>query len=129
LALRARDIATTCGFAFTALDIKKSFIHCQETEDNRTMDSDSDAYMDDAMSASEDDFMASEDDEPVKMIVPKKRGGVLASKENALNSVPLAEAKTTSTKGTSKKTVEEIYQKKTQLEHILLRPDTYSKFW
>lgn len=25
----------------------------------------------------------------------------------------------------TKKTVEEIYQKKTQLEHILLRPDTY----
>ena len=25
------------------------------------------------------------------------------------------------------KTVEQIYQKKTQLEHILLRPDTYSK--
>lgn len=27
----------------------------------------------------------------------------------------------------STKTVEEIYQKKTQLEHILLRPDTYSE--
>lgn len=26
---------------------------------------------------------------------------------------------------TKKKTVEEVYQKKTQLEHILLRPDTY----
>lgn len=26
-----------------------------------------------------------------------------------------------------KKTVEQIYQKKSQLEHILLRPDTYSK--
>ena len=26
------------------------------------------------------------------------------------------------------KTVEERYQKKMQLEHILLRPDTYSKF-
>lgn len=26
------------------------------------------------------------------------------------------------------KTIEERYQKKTQLEHILLRPDTYSKF-
>lgn len=25
------------------------------------------------------------------------------------------------------KTIEETYQKKTQLEHILLRPDTYSK--
>jgi hypothetical protein len=27
--------------------------------------------------------------------------------------------------GNGKKTVEEIYQKKSQLEHILLRPDTY----
>jgi DNA topoisomerase-2 len=27
--------------------------------------------------------------------------------------------------GNEKKTVEEIYQKKSQLEHILLRPDTY----
>ena len=26
-----------------------------------------------------------------------------------------------------KKTIEQVYQKKTQLEHILLRPDTYSK--
>ena len=26
---------------------------------------------------------------------------------------------------TQKKTIEEIYQKKTPLEHILLRPDTY----
>jgi hypothetical protein len=26
------------------------------------------------------------------------------------------------------KTIEQMYQKKTQLEHILLRPDTYSKY-
>ena len=30
-----------------------------------------------------------------------------------------------SSMGTGKKTVEQRYQKKTQLEHILLRPDTY----
>lgn len=30
--------------------------------------------------------------------------------------------------GGGKKTIEETYTKKTQLEHILLRPDTYSKF-
>lgn len=30
--------------------------------------------------------------------------------------------------GGKSKTVEEIYQKKTQLEHILARPDTYSKY-
>ena len=28
-------------------------------------------------------------------------------------------------KGSPKGTIEKIYQKKTQLEHILLRPDTY----
>ena len=28
-------------------------------------------------------------------------------------------------KGNKRRAVEEIYQKKTQLEHILLRPDTY----
>ena len=27
------------------------------------------------------------------------------------------------------KTIEQMYQKKTQLEHILLRPDTYSKYY
>ena len=32
-----------------------------------------------------------------------------------------------SSKPMNEKTVEQIYQKKTQLEHILLRPDTYSK--
>lgn len=29
--------------------------------------------------------------------------------------------------GSSGKTIEQIYQKKSQLEHILLRPDTYSE--
>ena len=32
---------------------------------------------------------------------------------------------TNASKASDNKTVEEIYQKKTQLEHILLRPDTY----
>ena len=31
----------------------------------------------------------------------------------------------TTSHNTSKKAIEDIYQKKTQLEHILLRPDTY----
>jgi hypothetical protein len=31
-------------------------------------------------------------------------------------------------RGTSGKTVEQIYQKKSQLEHILLRPDSYSEW-
>ena len=31
-------------------------------------------------------------------------------------------------KATTGKSIEQIYTKKTQLEHILLRPDTYGKF-
>ena len=33
-----------------------------------------------------------------------------------------------STNNKQKNTIEEIYQKKSQIEHILSRPDTYSKF-
>lgn len=33
-----------------------------------------------------------------------------------------------SVKKASGKTIEQIYQKKSQLEHILLRPDTYSEY-
>ena len=36
--------------------------------------------------------------------------------------------KTSTKKSNSKKTVEERYQKLSQLEHILVRPDTYSEF-
>jgi hypothetical protein len=50
-------------------------------------------------------------------------GNVLGSKENLSNLTSKA------TKVNQKeKTVEEKYQKKSQIEHILLRPDTYSKF-
>lgn len=38
-----------------------------------------------------------------------------------LNGAPAAAAK-------GGKTIEQIYQKKTQLEHILLRPDSYSEW-
>ncbi len=47
----------------------------------------------------------------------QKSGKVLGDSTNT--------SKAKSSKG--KKTVEQIYQKKTQLEHILLRPDTYGK--
>ena len=40
--------------------------------------------------------------------------------ENYSPNVPKAKAK-----GSKGKTIEQQYQKKTQLEHILLRPDTY----
>jgi len=65
----------------------------------------------------------------VKKTASKKK---VPSSSNALAEIdlneenqttPLAEEK--GKKGKSKKTVEETYQKKSQLEHILIRPDTY----
>ena len=78
------------------------------------MASDSDAFMSDGM-LSEDDFMSDASD-----VAPVKKGSskaVLKTNTSATNA----------SKG-KKKTVEETYQKKSQLEHILLRPDTYSKY-
>lgn len=58
-----------------------------------------------------------------KTMVAKTNG------EAASEDVEMEEPTKTSTKNKivdyEKKTIEEIYQKKTQLEHILLRPDTY----
>lgn len=42
--------------------------------------------------------------------------------------MPSAPAPVASKKG-NKASVEAVYQKKTQLEHILLRPDTYIGMW
>lgn len=56
-----------------------------------------------------------------------------SSAENILDNININDipdiddvlAKPTSSKSSKKLSVERIYQKKTQLEHILLRPDTY----
>jgi hypothetical protein len=50
--------------------------------------------------------------------ISSAKGSVLSINNNAEN---------VSSKPKAGKTVEQMYQKKTQLEHILLRPDTYSK--
>ena len=51
-----------------------------------------------------------------------KKSSILSTRNDNADNVP---AKATG-KGTKKtKTIEETYQKKSQLEHILLRPDTY----
>ncbi len=60
---------------------------------------------------------------------PAAKGKKAASKKNSVlsprnDNVSNATAKTTA-KGKKTKTIEETYQKKSQLEHILLRPDTY----
>lgn len=41
---------------------------------------------------------------------------------------PLGESSSSINAGEENRSIEQIYQKKTQLEHILLRPDTYSKW-
>ena len=48
------------------------------------------------------------------------------SDANTADTESLSES--SSSGGKRSKTIEETYQKKTQLEHILLRPDTYSKY-
>ena len=62
-----------------------------------------------------------EDDEP-------SRGALAEIDDNVSTATSTDSSASTGTKKKeSKKTVEEVYQKKSQLEHILLRPDTYSK--
>jgi hypothetical protein len=101
----------------------------------------SDAYMSDAESViSEEDFFESGDEEnlpsPQKKTKakPKPKAKSKTTRMDVEETVEVLgenrkiDAAKPMAKGNGKKkTVEEMYQKKTQLEHILLRPDTYSK--
>ncbi|KAJ3402189.1 DNA topoisomerase 2, partial [Chytridiales sp. JEL 0842] len=49
----------------------------------------------------------------------------VSDEDSMMVDAPAPKAKSTSSAPGGKKSIEEIYQKKTQLEHILLRPDTY----
>jgi hypothetical protein len=96
----------------------------------------SDEYMSDAESViSEEDFFESGGEENLPS--PKKKTKAKAKTQRmdmeetveVLGDNRNKDAAKPPAKGNGKtKTVEEMYQKKTQLEHILLRPDTYSKF-
>jgi hypothetical protein len=112
------------------------------------MESDADVYMDDMVSdfsdgdvSLDDNSFAAENRAPVtkksKATVTKKTTkkahknaedaqsiSVLTSTENLAN-LPAPTLKAAAGK---KKTVEETYQKMSQLEHILIRPDTYSTY-
>jgi hypothetical protein len=94
----------------------------------------SDEYMSDAESVFSEDDLFEMGDEENRPSPQKKTKGKAISMEVEDTSIievlgPNNNAKKAGSKGTGKqKTVEEMYQKKTQLEHILLRPDTYSKF-
>ncbi len=61
---------------------------------------------------------------PVKKAPPKSKKAP-AAKKAAKKVLSESTNAVKSKSGKGKKTVEQIYQKKTQLEHILLRPDTY----
>lgn len=67
--------------------------------------------------AQEDEHVYMETDE-VENVKPTKKADASAIVKKAMTKKP-------PTTLTEEKAVEEIYQKKTQLEHILLRPDTY----
>ena len=79
----------------------------------------------------DDDFMM--DDEENMAPVAKKpasKGKTAANKKNSVlsarnDNAGNAPAKSTGKEAKNPKTIEETYQKKSQLEHILLRPDTY----
>ncbi|KAI8849905.1 DNA topoisomerase [Chytridium lagenaria] len=81
------------------------------------------------MDTDEDDvFMPSDDSDSDYKPPVKKRITVSKTKKAPLaesNSMDELDDEPVRTKNTSGKSIEEIYQKKTQLEHILLRPDTY----
>ena len=79
------------------------------------MDSDDDFMMDDAV-LSDEESMFDDENQAVNR--------VQAVKEAAVGKPAVLSASTNNKKT---KTVEQMYQKKSQLEHILLRPDTYSK--
>jgi D-alanyl-D-alanine carboxypeptidase len=98
---------------------------------------------DDSVDASEEDF-SSEDEEnvipkkkakaapvkaaPKKTKAPTKKATVTA--EDVLGTMTNIDHSPYKKKSvpTKEKTVEERYQKKSQIEHILIRPDTYSTF-
>jgi len=84
------------------------------------IESDFSMYDDESDFDSEASFMS--DDENVAP--PSKKGSKPAQLTEAVLS-PNKNAGNVTAKGKGKKTIEEIYQKKSQLEHILLRPDTY----
>jgi hypothetical protein len=116
--------------------------HTKVTIHNTTMADLSDAYMSDAESViSEEDFFDSGDEENLPSPQKKTKAKAKPKAKSKTTSMDMEEtvevlgenrnkdaAKPVAKGNGKKKTVEEMYQKKTQLEHILLRPDTYSKF-
>jgi DNA topoisomerase-2 len=82
------------------------------------MASDSEAFIMDVDSDG-DDSVFGEENHAVARLQTQKTATTASPKP------PILQASTNASKK-SKKTVEQMYQKKSPLEHILLRPDTYS---
>lgn len=76
---------------------------------------------------SESDF---DDEENIVVAAKKSQAKKATCAKKAASSVlaPNPNFGNVSNSKTSGKTIEQIYQKKSQLEHILLRPDTYSEY-
>jgi hypothetical protein len=78
----------------------------------------------------EDNVFDNSDDD-FENVAPPKKGSKPAPKKNSNDPIKTALSPSTNAGNIpvaakeNKKTVEQMYQKKTQLEHILLRPDTY----
>ena len=85
------------------------------------LESDYSMFQEESDFESDCSFMSDEDEENV---APPSKGSKPAPVAKSVLSDNTG-ANNVGAKKKGKKTVEEIYQKKTQLEHILLRPDTY----
>ena len=86
------------------------------------VESDMSYLHDDESEASEESFMTDDEENVAPPIAKSSKGSMPASTARSV----LSPNKNLANTGKAKnKTIEETYQKKTQLEHILLRPDTY----
>jgi hypothetical protein len=91
----------------------------EERRERSTMASDSDDFIMDVDSDGEDSTFGEENRAVARLQTQKTTATAAATKPSILQASTNASKK-------SKKTVEQMYQKKSPLEHILLRPDTYS---
>lgn len=118
-----------------------SMVHGDEEEsdfDNEDVNGSDDSFEIDVPPAKKATKNKAASKKPAAASKPKKKSSssssssVLATKDNALNAMDADDDDEAVAKPAAKKkgakTIEETYQKKSQLEHILLRPDTYSKY-
>lgn len=64
---------------------------------------------------------------PKRAAAPKKKATAVDDDNDSVSTNVLSPTKSNAEAGKKEKTIEEIYQKKSQIEHILIRPDTYGE--